>query len=176
MTENNVEDVQPTLVLTFGDEVGTFKAHRYGNQFLIAEHLDNVYGDSAYDAVKSVTVLVQDQVLDEELDDLRGFLAAHGRSEDYVIVLREALGDCWSGETSLPKPQLSDSSGTISSQDTEQPSTDDSPSQDTPEGEPGDNEIGPSGMTRGQERMIAWVQNSGPAAWEQDAEEVSSQV
>jgi hypothetical protein len=115
MTESN----QPTVVLDFGDgQPATFKAERYANQFLLVRHLDQAYGsDGDYYAIVAVTNLVRDQVLDEERDRLDEFLLAHGRSDDYVPVIRDALGECWKGETNLPLGSSQDSSETTSQTD-----------------------------------------------------------
>ena len=128
MTE--MEDVQPTIVLDFGDDAsGTFKAERYANQFLLVRHLDQAYGSEGdYWAIVAVTNLVRDQVLPEEVARLDEFLLAHGRRDDYVTVIRDALGECWKGETNLPLEQSQDSSATTSPTDGETSSTGDSSS------------------------------------------------
>ncbi len=133
MTESN--DVQATVVLDFGDgQPATFKAERYANQFLLVRHLDQAYGSEGdYYAIVAVTNLVRDQVLDEERDRLDEFLLAHGRSEDYVPVIRDALGECWKGETNLPLESSQDSSATTSPTDGATSSTDASSSVDTAE-------------------------------------------
>lgn len=133
MTDNN--DVQPTVVLDFGDgQPAEFKAERYANQFLLVRHLDQAYGSEGdYYAIVAVTNLVRDQVLDEERDRLDEFLLAHGRSDDYVPVIRDALGDCWRGETNLPLEPSQDSSETTSPTDGDTSSTGDSSSEDTRE-------------------------------------------
>ena len=126
-------EAQPTLVLDFGDgEAGTFKAHRQANNLTLIENIDNVFSDSPFESIKAVTVLIQDQVLDEDLDSLREFLHQHGRDENYATVLYEALSACWSGETNLPFEPSSDSSDAISTPETEPSSTEDSSSPATP--------------------------------------------
>lgn len=123
------QETQPTLVLNFGDgEAGVFKAHRQANNLTLIENIDNVFSDSAYESIKAVTVLIQDQVLDEDLPQLREFLHQHGRDENYARVLYDALDACWSGETQLPFEPSSDSSDAISTPATEPSSTDDSSS------------------------------------------------
>ena len=136
MTDTN--DVQPTVVLDFGDDgSGTFKAHRYANQFLLVRHLDQAFGSEGdYAAIVAATNLVRDQVLDEERDRLDEILYRAGRSEDYVVVIRDALGECWKGETSLPLDRSDDSSATTSPTGGDTSSTDDSSSPDTVEESP----------------------------------------
>jgi hypothetical protein len=127
------QEVQPTLVLDFGDgEAGTFKAHRQANNLTLIENADNVFSDSPYESIKAVTVLVQDQVLDEELPQLREYLHQHGRDENYATVLYEALEKCWSGETGLPLEPSSDSSDDTETPEPEPSSTEDSSSPATP--------------------------------------------
>ena len=129
------EDVQPTIVLDFGDGVSeTFKAHRYANQFLLVRHLDQAFGSEGdYYAIVAVTNLVRDQVLEEERSRLDEFLFAQGRHEDYVTVIRDGLGNCWQGETNLPLERSQDSSGTTSPTGGDTSSTGDSSSPDTSE-------------------------------------------
>jgi len=145
-------DVQPTVVLDFGDGVsGTFKAERYANQFLLVRHLDQAYGSEGdYYAIVAVTNLVRDQVLDEERDRLDNLLLAAGRHEDYITVIRDALGECWKGETNLPLEQPQDSSATTSPTDGAESSTGDSSSRDT--------EVGPPHSSK---RFVAYDDNTG---------------
>ena len=72
-------------------------------------------------------------MLDEERDRLDEFLLAHGRSDDYVPVIRDALGECWKGETSLPLESSPASSETTSPTDGDTSSTEGLSSADTPE-------------------------------------------
>lgn len=133
MTTNETENAegQPTIVITFGDDVGTFRAHRYANQFLLAKHLDNVLTTGGYHAIKGVTEIALDQCLPEDRAELEQFLLAHGYSDTYVASLYEALETCWRGETSLPFEPSSESSGTTSTPSGSSSSTDGLPSQDT---------------------------------------------
>lgn len=133
MTTNETENAegQPTIVITFGDDVGTFRSHRYANQFLLAKHLDNVLLTGGYHAIKGVTDIVMDQTLPEDRPELERFLLTHGYADTYVATVYEALEKCWQGETSLPFGQSSESSDTISTPDGGSSSTDVSPSQDT---------------------------------------------
>ena len=130
MDEN---EQQATLVIDFGDGVvGTFKANRYANQFLLIRHADDLDGDSGYNRLKAATVLALDQVLEEEHERLERFLYENGRNENYVTALLDGLGACWSGETGLPLEPSSDSSGDTSTPETDSSSTDGSLSVGTP--------------------------------------------
>lgn len=112
MTDTN--ETQPALVLDFGDGAAeSFKAHRYANQFLLVRHVEELFGDG-YDALKAASILVLDQVLDEDKARAERFLFEHGRSDTYLEAIREGLGKVWQGETTLPLDRPSDSSETTS--------------------------------------------------------------
>ena len=131
MPENT--EVQAALVLDFGDgATETFKAHRYANQFLLVKHVDDLFGDG-YEALKAASILVMDQVEEDEHARLERFLYEHGREDTYLQAIRDGLGKVWSGETSLPLDRPSDSSETTSAPDGEPSSTGDSSLQDTQE-------------------------------------------
>ena len=126
MAEN--QEAQSALVLDFGDGVvETFKAKRYANSFLLARHAEDL-GGGGYQAIVAATTLALDQVEDDEHVRLERFLFENGRNENYLEAISEGLGNVWSGETKLPFDQPSTSSETISPQDGDTSSTEDSSS------------------------------------------------
>jgi hypothetical protein len=132
MTEAT-ESSTPALQITFGDDTATFKAHPDANQFLIMRHIDDL-ALPGFASLKAVTVLVLDQVLDEERPALEEFLLKHGREDDYSQILYDSLQACWSGETVYPFGSSSDSAEATSETDEPEPlSTPDSSSEDTVE-------------------------------------------
>lgn len=131
MPENT--EVQAALVLDFGDgATETFKAHRYANQFLLVKHVDDLFGDG-YEALRAASILVMDQVEEDEHARLERFLFEHGREDTYLNAIRDGLGKVWSGETSLPLEPSPDSSATTSPLGGEPSSTGGSSLQDTQE-------------------------------------------
>ena len=146
--DDTAHEDQPALVIDFGDQgVGRFRAHRYANQFLMADQFELLFTGNSYQQAKAATLLAEDQVLPDEVPRLRAFLMEHGREVEYSQKVYDGLDACWQGETSFPSEPSPDSYTTTTPADGDTSSTDDSSSLDTPATDDGaDTEAGqPSG-------------------------------